>query len=137
MLGELRPDVAESFGIEVPRVAVAELDLDALRAAASPVAGAKSPRYLPVQQDFAVVVSEETPAAAVEAALLGGAGALATGIALFDVYRGPQLGEGRKSLAYRVTFTAPDRALTDAELGKVRDRIGKVLGQRVKGELRT
>ena len=136
LLGEVRPDVAEAFGIEVPRVAVAELDLDALRAAASPVSGVKSPRYLPVQQDFAVVVADETPAAAVEAALLGGAGALATGIALFDVYRGPQVGEGKKSLAYRVTFTAPDRALTDAELGRVRDRIAKVLGQRVKGELR-
>jgi phenylalanyl-tRNA synthetase beta chain len=99
-------------------------------------AGLRVPRFLPVEQDFAVVVDEATPAAAVEAALLAGAGPLATGIALFDIYRGPQLGEGRKSLAYRVTFTAPDRALTDAELGKARERIGKTLAQRVKGELR-
>jgi phenylalanyl-tRNA synthetase beta chain len=61
---------------------------------------------------------------------------LASGFELFDVYRGPQLGEGRKSLAYRIAFTAPNRALTDAELGKVREKIGKTLRQHVQGELR-
>jgi phenylalanyl-tRNA synthetase beta chain len=136
LVGELRPDVAAGFGIEAPRVAVAELDLDAMLDLAQPVSGISVPRFLPVEQDFAVVVAEGTAAGAVEAALLAGAGPLATGIALFDVYRGPQVGEGRKSLAYRITFTAPDRALTDAELTKVRDRIGKVLKQRVQGELR-
>jgi phenylalanyl-tRNA synthetase beta chain len=136
LLGELRPDVASAAGIEAPRVGVAELDLDALLDAAKPVSGVRTPRFLPVQQDFAVVVQEAASAADVQTALLGGAGPLATDIALFDVYQGPQVGEGRKSLAYRVTFTAPDRALTDAELLKVRDRIGKVLKQRVAGELR-
>jgi phenylalanyl-tRNA synthetase beta chain len=136
LLGELRPDVAAGFGIEAPRVAVAELDLNAMMELATPLSGVTVPRFLPVEQDFAVVVAEETAAGAVEAALLAGAGPLATGIALFDVYRGPQVGEGRKSLAYRITFTAPDRALTDAELTKVRDRIGKALKQRVQGELR-
>ena len=137
LLGELRPDRAAAFGLEERRVCVAELDLDALLAAtqAAP-AEVRVPRFLPVEQDFAVVVVESTPAAEVERALLAGAGPLATGIALFDIYRGPQVGEGRKSLAYRVTFTAPDRALTDAELGRVRERIGKTLVQRVGGELR-
>jgi phenylalanyl-tRNA synthetase beta chain len=137
LLGELRPDRATAFGVEGPRVAVAELDLDALFAVSSiEVTGVTVPRFLAVEQDFAVVVAEETPAAAVEQALLAGAGPLATGVALFDIYRGPQLGEGRKSLAYRVTFTAPDRALTDNELGKVRDRISKSLERRVDGALR-
>ncbi|MDP9365560.1 MAG: phenylalanine--tRNA ligase subunit beta [Chloroflexota bacterium] len=137
VLGELRPDRAAAFGLEDGRVCVAELDLDALL----PVIGTsgrevRAPRFLPVEQDFAIVVAEEVLAADVERALLAGAGALATGVTLFDVYRGPQVGEGRKSLAYRVTFTAPDRALTDDELGKTRGRIGKVLAQRVGGELR-
>jgi phenylalanyl-tRNA synthetase beta chain len=136
ILGELRPDRAQSFGIEVPRVAVAEIDLDALREVAHPVpADISVPRFLPVEQDFAIVVAEETPAAAVEAALRSGAGPLATAVTLFDIYRGPQIGENRKSLAYRVTFTAPDRALTDAELSKVRDRIARSL-QKIGGELR-
>ncbi|CAA9586235.1 MAG: Phenylalanyl-tRNA synthetase beta chain [uncultured Thermomicrobiales bacterium] len=137
LLGELRPDRAAAFGLEDDRVCVAELDLDALLpAAAAGIREVRVPRFLPVEQDFAVVVAEEAAAGEVEQALLTGAGALATRIALFDVYRGPQVGEGRKSLAYRVTFTAPDRALTDAELGKARGRIGKVLKQRVGGELR-
>ncbi len=137
LLGELRPDVAAGFGLADYRVGVAELDLDALlEAAHSASAEIRVPRFLPVQQDFAVVVAEETPAAAVEQALLTGAGILATGITLFDVFRGPQIGENRKSLAYRVTFTAPDRALTDADLGKARGRIEKVLAQKVSGTLR-
>ena len=137
ILGELRPDRAAAFGIETPRVAVAEIDLDALGAAAQPIPrDVSAPRFLPVEQDFAIVVAEETAGGEVEAALLAGAGPLATGITLFDIYRGPQIDEDRKSLAFRVTFTAPDRALTDAELGKVRDRIARTLRQRVGGELR-
>lgn len=137
IVGELRPDRARAFDIEQPRVAVAELDLDALHAAAAPAStGITSPRFLPVEQDFAVVVQEDTPASDVLAALRAGAGPLASGFDLFDVYRGPQLGEGRKSLAYRIAFTAPNRALTDAELGKVREKIGKTLRQMVQGELR-
>jgi phenylalanyl-tRNA synthetase beta chain len=137
VFGELRPDRAQAFGIEAPRVAVAEFDLDALREVSNPVpTEVRVPRFLPVEQDFAIVVAEETPAGDVEAALRAGAGPLATGVALFDIYRGPQIGDGRKSLAYRVTFTAPDRALTDGELGKVRERIARSLRQRVSGELR-
>jgi len=136
ILGELRPDRAQSFGIEAPRVAIAEIDLDALREVGHPIPTDISvPRFLPVEQDFAIVVAGETPADRVEAALRAGAGPLATAVTLFDIYRGPQIGEHRKSLAYRVTFTAPDRALTDAELSKVRDRIARSL-QKVGGELR-
>ena len=136
LLGEVRPDAAAAFGIETPRVAVGELDLDAMLELAQSVAGVRVPRFLPVAQDCAVVVDDATPAASVEAALRAAAGPLATGVSLFDVYQGPQLGEGRKSLAYRIVFTAPDRALTDAELVRVRERIGKTLKQRVGGELR-
>ncbi len=136
ILGELRPDRAQSFGIEAPRVAIAEIDLDALREVGHPIPTDISvPRFLPVEQDFAIVVAGETPADRVEAALRAGARPLATAVTLFDIYRGPQIGEHRKSLAYRVTFTAPDRALTDAELSKVRDRIARSL-QKVGGELR-
>ena len=138
LLGELRPDRADAFGIGTPRVAVAEIDVERLRTAANPVPEeVRAPRFLPVEQDFAIVVAEATPADDVAAALRSGAGPLATGIVLFDIYRGPQIGADRKSLAYRVTFTAPDRALTDAELGKVRERIARMLRQKVGGDLRT
>ena len=136
LLGELHPDCASGFGIETPRVAVAELDLDALLAAGSAAVRITVPHFLPVEQDFAVVVDETTAAADVAGAMTTAAGPLLTGLVLFDVYRGPQVGEGKKSLAYRLTFTAPDRALTDAEMTKTRDKIGKLLARQVGGELR-
>jgi phenylalanyl-tRNA synthetase beta chain len=137
VLGELRPDRARDFGIETRRVAVAEIDLDALREVSSAIpTDVRVPHFLPVEQDFAIVVDASRSASEVEAALRSGAGPLVTSVTLFDVYTGPQVGLDRKSLAYRVTFTAPDRALTDAELGKVRERIARTLRQ-VGGELRT
>jgi phenylalanyl-tRNA synthetase beta chain len=137
LFGELRPDVASQFDIEAPRVAVAEIDLETMLALIPERAPEVTvPRFLPVEQDFAIVVDETVPAAAVQDALLAGAGPLVTSVALFDVYRGPQIGEGKKSLAFRLTFTAPDRALTDAELVKTRSKIEKTLRQRVGGTLR-
>jgi phenylalanyl-tRNA synthetase beta chain len=137
LIGEVRPDRAAAFGIEGVRTVVAELDLDlvldSLPASSETIT---VPKFLPVEQDFAVIVSTETPATAVEAAILAGAGSLASGIALFDVYEGEQIGAGRRSLAYRVTFTAPDRALTDDDLPKVRSRIERAVKQRVDGQLR-
>lgn len=138
VLGEVRPDVAASLGIESTRLTVAELDIQLLHTlqdtrAAGPVTVDK---FLPVEQDFAILVDADRPAAEVERALRYGAGPLVTGVTLFDVFAGPQLGENRKSLAYRVTFTAPNRALTDNELEKVRKKIEKTLKQQVGGVLR-
>jgi phenylalanyl-tRNA synthetase beta chain len=138
LFGELRPDVAAEFGIEGGRVCVAEV---AVRPILEAMAGRPSemtvPRFLPVEQDFAIIVAEDVPARDVEEALRSGAGPLASQIVLFDIFQGPQIGAGNKSLAYRVTFTAPDRALTDAELVKVRGRIERLIMQRVEGTLRS
>ncbi|MEZ4665553.1 MAG: hypothetical protein R2835_02705 [Thermomicrobiales bacterium] len=91
---------------------------------------------MPVEQDLAVVVANERPAAEVEAAIRGSAGPLLTGVVLFDVFEGEQIGEGNKSLAYRLTFTSPGRALTDDDLVKVRAKIERTLKQQVDGRLR-
>jgi phenylalanyl-tRNA synthetase beta chain len=137
VFGELLPSVARLWDLEEHRVNVAEIDLHAVLALLPErVSEVVVPRFLPVEQDFAIVVDEATPAAEVESALQAGSGPLVSGVTLFDIYRGQQIGEGKKSLAYRVTFTAPDRALTDAELVKVRSRIEKTIGQRVNGALR-
>jgi phenylalanyl-tRNA synthetase beta chain len=137
ILGELRPDVATQYGFNGERVIVAELDLEALRSVLPPrLRQVTVSHYLSVEQDFAIVVDEEVPAADVERALMAGAGPFAKRSILFDIFQGPQLGEGKKSLAYRVTFEAPDRALTDAELVKTRSRIEKVLKHEVGGVLR-
>ena len=73
------------------------------------------------QSDVAVVVDESVPADAVQLSLRDGAGPDLEALTLFDVYRGDQVGEGRKSLAYRLSFRAPDRTLTTEEVSALRD----------------
>lgn len=72
-------------------------------------------------QDVALVVAESTPAGAVQAALQAGGGDLVESVVLFDVYVGPQVPSGHKSLAYRLGLRAPDRTLTADEATAVRD----------------
>jgi phenylalanyl-tRNA synthetase beta chain len=117
--GELHPAVCAD--LDLPRRTVAmELDLDAL-----PIPGVWiAPRlsgFPTALIDVALVVDAATPAAAVESALAEGAGPLLESVRLFDVYAGSQLGEGRKSLAYKLTFRAPDRTLTGEEALAARD----------------
>ncbi|GAA1890911.1 phenylalanine--tRNA ligase subunit beta [Asanoa iriomotensis] len=117
--GELHPGVVAALDLP-KRTAAAELDLDALPAA--PVTPA--PRvsgFPPALIDVALVVGTGVPAAEVQAAIVAGAGDLLESVRLFDVYASEQLGEGRKSLAYKLTFRAPDRTLTVEEAVAARD----------------
>ena len=78
----------------------------------------------------------ETPALEVERALRDGAGELLEGLRLFDVFRGPQVGEGKRSLAYALRLRAPDRTLTDVEVLGARDAAVAEAGRRVGAVLR-
>ena len=91
--------------------------------------------YPAVQQDLAIVVAEDVPAARVREAVLAGGGELLRSAAVFDLYRGEQVGPGRKSLALRLEFRAPDRTLTDAEVGARREAIKAALVE-IGGSLR-
>jgi len=133
--GELRPDTARAFDLP-GRVLVAEFDLPGILAASMATPAITVPHFLPVEQDFAIVVAEDRPAAEVAQVLTAAAGPLASGVTLFDEYRDARLGRGKKSLAFRVRFTAPDRALTDAELGKTRGRIERTLQKDLDATLR-
>ena len=120
-VGELHPKVVAALGLPARTVA-GELDLDVLTVAAEPTVQARTLHTFPMaQSDVAVVVDESVPADAVQRALRDGAGADLEALTLFDVYRGDQVGEGRKSLAYRLTFRAPDRTLTTDEVSALRD----------------
>jgi phenylalanyl-tRNA synthetase beta chain len=70
----------------------------------------------------ALTVGDAVPAGEVEAVLREAAGELLESVWLFDVYRGEQVGEGHRSLAYRMYFRAPDRTLTTEEVNALRDR---------------
>ena len=111
--GELHPAACERLGLPARTCAV-ELDLTAI--GAREVLPAPTISSFPsVNQDVALVVDVAVPAAQVEAALRSGGGELLESARLFDVYTGAQLGDGRKSLAYALTFRADDRTLTEDE----------------------
>ena len=115
-VGELHPKVVAALGLPARTVA-GELDLDVLTAASEATVQARTLHTFPMaQSDVAVVVDESVPADAVQRSLRDGAGEHLEALTLFDVYRGDQVGEGRKSLAYRLTFRAPDRTLTTDEV---------------------
>ncbi len=105
-----------------PRTCAAELDLDAVIAASSGIRRAVPVSTFPVaKEDVALVVDAAVPAGEVAAALREGGGELLESVRLFDVYVGPQLPEGKKSLAFSLRMRAPDRTLTSAETARVRD----------------
>lgn len=136
-VGELHPAVRERWDLPDRPVAVADLDLDAIDA----LAGAVRPivpfsPYPPVERDLAVVVADATPAADVEAAIRAAGGKLLVAVRLFDVYRGPQVGAGRKSLAYRLRFQSMDKTLEGASVDRLREQIARALARAVGGEVR-
>lgn len=126
--GELHPRVREALALDLPAgqpVLVADLDLAALRSAA----GAQDrqvrdvPRVPAVVEDLAVVVDDAVAAADVAAAIRRAGGAVLADVQLFDVYRGEQLGDGKKSLAYTLTYQGADKTVADADVEKLRNKI--------------
>ena len=135
--GELHPEVCAAFGLPT-RAAAAEIDLDALIAAAPAAGDVPTISGFPVaKEDVALIVDEDVPAAAVERALRAGAGPLLESIWLFDHYTGSQIGEGKKSLAYALRFRASDRTLTDAEAAEARDAAVAAAAERTGAVQRT
>ncbi|MEH0843732.1 phenylalanine--tRNA ligase subunit beta [Micromonospora sp. CPCC 205711] len=132
--GELHPAVVAT--LELPkRTSAMELDLEALPPA--PVRPAPTiSGFPPALIDVALVLDESVPAAEVRNALVDGAGELLEGVRLFDVYASPQLGAGRRSLAYKLTFRAPDRTLTVEEAVAARDAAVAVAAERFGATLR-
>ncbi len=119
--GELHPRVCTAFGLPA-RTAALELDLDVLLAGAPDRGEVPTLSSYPVaKEDVALVVDEDVVAEDVADALRRGAGELLEELELFDVFRGPQIGEGSKSLAYALRFRAAGRTLTSAEVAAARD----------------
>ncbi|RZS43323.1 phenylalanyl-tRNA synthetase beta subunit [Herbihabitans rhizosphaerae] len=132
--GELHPKVVEALGLP-KRTCAMELDLDALPLLEKRPAPDVSP-YPPVLMDVALVVDADVPVAEVRDALRSGGGELLEDVALFDVYTGEQVGEGKRSLAYSLRFRAPDRTLTAEEATTARDAAVAAATERVGAALR-
>ncbi len=137
--GELHPVVrdAERFDLPAQAVLVGEFDLDALFACVTAAYKTTAlSRYPGVAQDLALIVDENVPADRVHALIAQTGGALLQRATLFDVYRGDQIAQGKKSLAYALTFQSADRTLSDADASKVREKIVARLKREIGAEVR-
>jgi phenylalanyl-tRNA synthetase beta chain len=132
-LGELHPLVAESW--ELSGAACLEVDLDLLVRHASRPGYVDLVGYPPLRQDLAVILPAAVPAAQVLDAARAAAGPLLDEVSVFDVYTGPQVGEGRRSLALSLSFRAADRTLADGDVAPLREKIVAALAA-LGGELR-
>ena len=107
----------------VPRALAAELDLERLIELAQPTRYRPISRFPATTQDLAVIAGLDVPTDRIAAAIRKYAGADLDALDLFDVYEGPQVGAGKRSLAYRLTFRSMERTLSDADVNKVRVKI--------------
>ncbi len=138
VLGEAHPKVLRAFDLpEGLPVMLAELDLDAILDYADEMHVVQPvPTQPAVYQDLALVVNREVPAAEVEAVIRAAGGELLEDVRLFDVYTGDPIPVGQKSLAYALTFRAPDRTLTEGPVNKLRQKIVKAAQQKLGAKLR-
>ena len=126
--GALHPQVLANYDFNGMLILAADLDMDKLYLSspnnfmANPITA-----YPPVIEDLAIIAPESTTSAELVQVIKTAGGFLLKQVDLFDIFRGKQIGEGNKSLAYRLTYQAPNRTLTDKEVGKLRDRIIKQL----------
>lgn len=124
VMGEVHPLVRESFDLPEQRVALLELNLAALLAQAAPNQRFKPVSRFPyVNQDLALVMDEGIPAQRVEALIRQTGGEAIAAVRLFDIYRGEPIPQGKKSLAYSLSYQDMDDTLTDRAVQRLRDKI--------------
>ncbi len=125
--GQLHPLVAAEYGFSQP-VYAATIDFEALWEAADLTIDYKPlPKFPATTRDFSLVCPEEMEVGAIMAVMKKAGGKLVENVALFDIYRGASIGEGNKSVAFRVTLRASDRTLTVEEADKASTKILKDL----------
>ena len=132
-VGELHPSALAVFDLDGRAVAL-DIDAEALLASRGERKAVELPRYPGVQRDIAVVVDADVPAGELHRTIKEAGGTALESVRAFDEYRGGQVGEALKSVAFTLTFRSPQRTLTDAEvdgaMAEIRKRLEKKHGAR-------
>lgn len=125
VVGEVHPDVRERY--DMPKRAImAELNMTLLLQSAKPMGEMKPlPRFPSVSRDLALKMDEDAPVGPLMDDMRKAAGKLLESIKMFDVYRGAQVGEGKKSVAFSLDFRAPDRTLVEDDVQKAMEKVIK------------
>lgn len=136
VLGEVHPDVMENYDID-ERTYVAELDFNILLQITRLDRLYKPlPKYPAITRDIALVLEDHIYVKEIEDIIRGNGSMILESIKLFDVYKGKQIQEGYKSVAYSLTYRAADRTLVDEEVARVHDKIVKTLEEKLNAQLR-
>lgn len=136
VFGEIHPDVSENYGIDTDSYA-AELNMDLLINNAKVKQQYKSlPKFPSVTRDIALLVDDSVLVQDIHKVIKSKGGNLVEKIELFDVYKGKQIPEGKKSIAYRIVYRSEDKTLTDNDVNKVHSKILSTLEFNLGAELR-
>ncbi len=136
VVGEVHPNVSEDYGVE-PRCYIAELNLDILYKHADLNKKYKAlPKFPAVTRDIALIVDESILVQDIEDAIVSKGGNILESTKLFDVYKGKQIAEGKKSIAYAIVYRRSDKTLTDDEVNKVHEKILRTLEHKLGAQLR-
>ncbi|MGL5507522.1 MAG: phenylalanine--tRNA ligase subunit beta, partial [Paraclostridium sp.] len=135
--GELHPDVLENYNLN-QRVYVAELNLDLVFENLNHVITySPLPKYPATTRDIALLVKDEVFVKQIEDIIKANGEDILESYQLFDVYKGTQIEEGHKSIAYSITYRSKDKTLTDEDVAKVHDKIVSELSEKLNANLRS
>ena len=137
ILGQIHPSVAADYGFDKP-VYCAAIDFEALWSCANLVIDyTPLPKFPATTRDFSFICPKDLEVGVIEDVMQKAGGKLVEKVALFDLYEGANIGEGNKSVAFRVTLRASDRTLTVEEADKATKKILKDLEYKLGLKLRS
>ncbi|MEG0371675.1 MAG: phenylalanine--tRNA ligase subunit beta [Clostridium sp.] len=135
-LGEIHPEVLENYGFE-NRVFFAEIDLFSIFDASKTEKKYKAlPKFPAVTRDIAMLVNEDVTVGEIESIIKKNGKAILEEVKLFDVYRGAQIPEGKKSVAYALVYRCENKTLKDEDVNKVHNGVVNALSEKLSAELR-
>lgn len=136
IIGEIHPDVLENYGMK-EKVYIAELDVEVISFLTNLNKKYKElPKYPAMTRDIALVLDKDIMVKDIEKTIWANGSKLVENVELFDVYTGAQIQEGKKSVAYSITYRSYEKTLTDEEVAKVHDTIVSRLQEAFDASLR-
>ena len=137
IMGEIHPDVAENYGMDGVRIYCCELMFDAImRHADTDIVYTPLPKYPSTSRDIALLVDEDMAVGKIEEVIRKHGKKILENVKLFDVYRGKQVEEGKKSVAFTLTYRDKDKTLTDDEVAAVHNDVLNALKDKLNAVLR-
>ncbi len=135
ILGEVHPEVAENYGIGV-KTYIAKLNIpEMFEAAETEISYKPLPKFPATTRDLSLLCDDELPAGEIEKTIKNAAGKLLEKVTLFDVYKGKQIADGKKSISYSLSMRSHDGTLTDEQADSVMKKVLKAL-EAIGAELR-